>query len=81
MTYNEGGEAEGITLKAHLAKIAHLERTHSDQLGAAKRKLDSAHTAHGNRRPYERDRYHGGSSSNSYSGGGNRDRDHGNRDR
>ena len=79
MTYNEGGEAEGITLKAHLAKVAHIERTHADQLGAAKRKLDSAHTAQGNRRPYERDRWQGGSSNNSYSGGGSRD--NGNRDR
>ena len=81
MTFNEAGEAEGITLKAHLAKITHLERTHADQLGAAKRKLDTALSAQGSRRPYERDRYYdrGGSSSNSYSGGGSRD--NGNRDR
>ena len=81
MTFNEAGEAEGITLKAHQAKIAHLERTHSDQLGAAKRKLDSAHSSQRDRRTYERDSSYGGggSGSNSYSGGGNRDR--GNRDR
>ena len=58
-----------------------MERMHSEQLGAAKRRLDAAHGSGQNRRPFEqRDRYNGsGSGSNSYSGGGSRDS--GNRDR
>ena len=81
MSFNEAGEAEGITLKAHQAKLAHMERMHSEQLSAAKRKLDAAHSSGQNRRPYEqRDRYNGdGSGSNSYSGSGSRDS--GNRNR
>jgi hypothetical protein len=73
--FNEAGEAEGITLKAHQAKLAHMERMHSEQLTAAKRKLDAAHNSNQSRRPYEqRDRYSGdGNGSNSYSGSGSRD--------
>ena len=52
-----------------------MERMHSEQLGAAKRKLDAANGSGHNRRPYEqRGRYNGGGSgSNSYSGGSRRD--------
>ena len=81
MSFNDAGEAEGITLKAHQAKVAHMERMHSEQLSASKRKLDAAHSSGQNRRPYEqRDRYYeDGSGSNSYSGSGSRDS--GNRNR
>ena len=81
VTFNEAGEAEGITLKAHRAKVAHMERMHSEQLGAAKRKLDASHNSNQQRRPYEqRGRYNDdGGGSNSYSGSGSRDS--GNRNR
>ena len=81
MSFNDAGEAEGITLKAHQAKVAHMERMHTEQLTAAKRKLHAAHNSSQHRRPYEqRDRYYGdGNGSNSYSGSGSRDS--GNRNR